>query len=402
MDVCLRKICIVFHTPIIESYRSLFKFDDFIERGYQLILLDISAFTNHAAYKLTQTGLIDYRLSYVHRIMNYKELFRVLERCHESIFIMTFDCNVEFYPLYHYLARYRIKYGYMVLGANYQTSSILSNRERIKAVFCNISIIRVANGLFRRLPRERFGISPCSFVINNSPVEIDHFRKRFVCAPSTRFKVIHSNFYEEALMHKNEPRLIREKYCVWLDFYAPYHPDVEMTEKKNPMNPDRYYRPLRKFFHWVEEYTGYKVIIAAHPRSDYSLHSEAYEGYRVEKFNTCMLVRDSEFVMTTASSSFLYAIMYSKPLLFLIQDELYSLPDNVAYAENVSQKLNKSPIYIEHIEQSQLPDLFDQELKIDEKTYKKSANEYIKEGFDGTISGNSHISEIIDLIESVS
>ena len=90
-----------------------------------------------------------------------------------------------------------------------------------------------------------------------------------------------------------------------------------------------------------------------------------------------MLVRDSEFVMTTASSSFLYAIMYGKPLLFLIQDELYSLPDNVAYAENVSQKLNKSPIYIEHIEQSQLPDLFDRELKIDEKTYKKSANEYI-------------------------
>ena len=80
MDVCLRKICIVFHTPIIESYRSLFKFDDFIERGYQLILLDISAFTNHAAYKLTQTGLIDYRLSYVHRIMNYKELFRGLPK----------------------------------------------------------------------------------------------------------------------------------------------------------------------------------------------------------------------------------------------------------------------------------------------------------------------------------
>lgn len=396
-----RKIVFLFHTPIPKSYLSLFKISDFLNLGYNIELIDTSYFSNRPAYNNTVTGLINYEEKYVHRVYTNIELFKLLDEYYDAVIIVTFDCLVEFFQLFRYLSKNRRDYGYLILGTSYQTASFMTTRKRISSFLYGLSFKRIANGLYRRLPRKKLGIKACDFIICNSPDEEADFRKRLVCDEHTTYKTIHSNFYEEALENKRKQRIVPEKYCVWLDFYAPYHPDVELISGKNRIDPAKYYNSLKQFFCWIEKYSGYKVVIAAHPRSDYEKHPESYNGFRIEKFKTSLLVRDAEFIMTSASTSFLYGVMYLKPIIFIIQDELYKLPKNITYCENTSKKLNKETINIDHIKEDEVSDILIEQMRIDNNCYIKSANSYIKVGFDGDIAGRSHIYDIIDFLESL-
>lgn len=397
----MNTVVFIFHTPIPKSYLSLFKITDLIKLNVDVQLIDTSFFSNRPAYNSTVSGLVDYKADNVHRVFTNRELCGLLDEYSKGIVIVTFDCLIEFYPLFRYLFKHKRKYGYLILGTSYQTASNLTVIQRINSFVKSISIRRIANGIYRRIPRKKLGIPSCDFIICNSPIEETIFRRRFVCDEHTIYKTIHSNFYEEALSIVEKPRIVDEPYCVWLDFYAPYHPDVELMFGKNMIDAKKYYDPLKRFFRWIEKYYGCKVIVAAHPRSDYRKHPEAYEGFRIEKFVTSHLVRDAEFVITSASTSFLYGVLYLKPILFIYQDELYKYPENITYCRKTSEMLGRRPINIDHIREDDVPIILQNQMYIDKESYLQSANSYIKVGFDGNIYGRSHVFEIVDFLNSI-
>ena len=144
-----------------------------------------------------------------------------------------------------------------------------------------------------------------------------------------------------------------------------------------------------------------EVIISAHPRSDYEKHSDAYKGFRVIKNSTCLLVRDAKFVMTAASTSFLYAVTYKKPLLFIYQNALEEgLPSHIRFMIALSKEFDKSIINIDEFDYGNTS-LIDEQLKINDVLYQKSAENYVKQNFDGTIRGESYKKEIIAFLEAL-
>lgn len=395
-----KTVCFIIDTPILKSYESYYVFDAFISNGYKLELIDVSPFLNKDAHKEVKKDLINYEQDNVHLCRNYKELFNILDNLSEEAYVFdSTGWNAEHYPIYKNICNRNIKYGYMILNSCYETAVEAEGKNRIIEFLSNFSWKRLKNAIFVRLPKKLFPNQACSFVINNSPNEIENYKRRFYCDERTQFLTVHSNTYEEALSNQKEARIVENKYCVWLDSYIPYHPDL--ANMGATVNAEAYYSSLRKFFLWIQEKYNIEVVISAHPRSDYEKHSEAYAGFRVIKGNTCLLVRDADFVLTAASTSFLYAVTYSKPMIFIYQNALEeSLPTHIRFIDALGKEFGKKVINIDKFDYTDKSSV-DEQLKINKELYQRSAESYIKQNFDGTVSGESYKKTIIEFLENL-
>ncbi|MDO9528155.1 MAG: hypothetical protein Q7J27_03255, partial [Syntrophales bacterium] len=115
---------------------------------------------------------------------------------------------------------------------------------------------------------------------------------------------------------------IEKPYIVFLDEYAPFHPDFIRTTGKSPIEPDNYYFKLNNFFDWLEKQTSYEVMIAAHPRSIKETQKKRFRGRAIFYGNTAELVRDCSLVLLHASTSVNFAVLFEKPMLFITSNEI--------------------------------------------------------------------------------
>ena len=66
---------------------------------------------------------------------------------------------------------------------------------------------------------------------------------------------------------------------------------------------------MNSFFNMIEN-NGLKVIIAAHPKSDYKINP--FEGREIYKYKTNELVKNSTFTMAHMSSSINFSVLHNK------------------------------------------------------------------------------------------
>lgn len=396
----MKRICFMLDTPILKFYLSYYVVEAFIDAGYQVQWADISPVTNLKAHQTRPKEVLDYQKMGVRICHSYEEIYNLIENLQEDcIVISSGSWDRKHYPIYKHLSKRKIRYGYMILNSCYELASQEKGMNRLKRYMERLTINRVAESIFRRLPKSLFRGMACSFLINNSAREVEDYKKRFFCDDKTRYLVVHSNTYEEALSHIKEERIVKEQYCVWLDSYIPYHPDL--AQLGATVNAGEYYGSLRKFFSWVQDNYKIKVVISAHPRSDYIKHSDSYEGFEIIKGKSCLLVRDAEFVLSAASTSFLYAITYQKPILFIYQNALVQeLNSHIIFINHLCKELNQSPVNIDEFDY-QDKEMIDKRLRVDMDSYRTCANDYISEGFDGKLTEESYKITITDFLDKL-
>lgn len=141
---------------------------------------------------------------------------------------------------------------------------------------------------------------------------------------------VNSFDYDDFMLIKDDKnKIVNERYCVFLDENLPYHIDFKMLNI-NTIEPEQYYQSLNTFFNYIENKYDIKVIIAAHPKSDYQVNP--YDGRMIYKNKTNYLVKDCEFAMAHMSSSINYVILYEKPILFLITNDFKDIKLNYIHS----------------------------------------------------------------------
>jgi len=162
--------------------------------------------------------------------------------------------------------------------------------------------------------------------------------------------------------------------AVFLDEYLPYHPDYAWMGITPYATADQYYPPLRRLFGWIEKTYGLKVVIAAHPRSDYTAHGDVFGGREVVMGKTAELIRDCSLVLAHFSTSVNFATLYRKPVVFVTSNAL----DSSHYGDNVRRMAHLlcNPVVCMDREDSwtTLPGT----LTIDPGAYSDYVEEYIK------------------------
>lgn len=142
-------------------------------------------------------------------------------------------------------------------------------------------------------------------------------------------KIVNLNSFdfERFISASTAENIIKEKYCVFLDEYLPYHPDFFMLNIET-VPPDNYYRSLNAFFKILEKKFNLEVVIAAHPKAESYVYENPFEGRKIFFNKTAELSKYAEFALLHCSTSVSFPILNKIPVLFLYDNSIKTIMPN--------------------------------------------------------------------------
>jgi hypothetical protein len=149
-------------------------------------------------------------------------------------------------------------------------------------------------------------------------------------APDGNTKIIwaHALDYDIYLNYpvEHSKSFIEGNYAVFIDENWAFHPDFAVSGQRSNdfCDPREYHDELKAFLDACENELGMPIVIAAHPRSNYVLSKELFGQRQVIKGRTPELIAGSKYVLTHGSTAVNFAVLFNKPLIFLIPSKVQS------------------------------------------------------------------------------
>ena len=221
-----------------------------------------------------------------------------------------------------------------------------------------------------RLPFSWLGIRPARLVVLASDKCIIN---SFPCDEKTEFLNCHTfdyDFYMEEMAREARPE---QPIAVFLDQYIPFHPDWHFMGFTAQIDAGPYFKYLNNFFDLVEEKLGVKVVIAAHPRSNYDEMPDYFNGRTCVRGMTAELISQSRLVIANHSAAINLANLFYKPIIFITSQEM-DARNFKKFVHAMAGLHEKKPIYID----SAFTIDWDGELKVDRAAYDDYRRSYIK------------------------
>ena len=163
-------------------------------------------------------------------------------------------------------------------------------------------------------------------------------------------------------------------YAVYIDT-GYNHPDKLYHRKFFPPEGAQEYNvwhnSLNNFFKNFISCTNLDLKIAAHPRANYTKNSIKFGKIYFNK--TIELISKCKIVLLHRSTALHFAILFQKPLMFLIADHHTSAVKR--WTNNLADFFNKKPINMSDVNFSK--EIFDKEMKFNKKIYSDFKKDFI-------------------------
>jgi len=170
----------------------------------------------------------------------------------------------------------------------------------------------------------------------------------------------HFDFDRYLLGQSETRRTVTNEYAVFLDDNLAFDSDFKVTGTGS-IEPAAYFRALRGFFDAIEATHKLKVVIAAHPKSEY--RGDEFGDRTIIKDATNELVKACRFALAHYSTSVSFAVLHRKPLAFIYTHDMerfdfFSLIKGLASALNAPLlEIGRSRVRDEHLPSFAAPDL---------------------------------------------
>ena len=317
----MKKLIFINYSPLTKKLAEDFYISKLIDRGFEVKYLDV---TNIFFKNITISDAIE--RDYITKINSYKDLKIFFEYNKDAICIILITYELKVLKLYRFFKKYNLK---TMFFARYGLP-IYSNKNIFQKVLILIKIPSKIIDYFKYYFVKIFilfgYVKLYDVVFTAGELVKNSFKKNAKI-------VIEINFtdYDKFLEIKDKTGniLIDKKYCVYLDEYIPFHPDIAMVGL-HALKPYNYYNSMNNFFDLVEKKFNIEVVIAAHPKADYA--KNFFNGRKIYKYKTAELVKNSEFCFSHASTSICFSIFFNKPLFFIYTNEFKKLYKNNAFS----------------------------------------------------------------------
>lgn len=336
---CLMKIVFVqYHPNTLKTERD-YHLDALIHHGFAVEYWDLTDLFSHNI-ELPDAA----RRSYEYHFSSYRELERALDNQNigQTIFIVQITYGIDTLKLYILLSKKKcILYHHFIGGMPPGSPRVLDKLRN------NISP-RVIPKIYKRaIPSLCLKVGlvrPYEVVFAAGQSAIERFQRDSTVVPINLFD------YDSVLLDNHESlKSPRGAYCVYLDDYWPFHPDVEILDMPR-LDPGNHYALLNRFFDQVEQAHGVQVAIAAHPKSTYD--SNPFGGREIYKYETRELTKGCSFAISSISTSISYVVAYSKPALIVYTDEIRRKYKYGLYNEilSLARELNCGIYNMDHLD----------------------------------------------------
>jgi len=184
----------------------------------------------------------------------------------------------------------------------------------------------------------------------------------------------HNLDYDIYLELKDKVTLAENKYLVFIDQNLCFHTDFNSTGVNVGVSPKKYFPAICKIINEVSINLFTDPVVAAHPRFNPNQVCEYFSDIPVIYGDTAKLIRDSYVVIGHHSVAIQFAVLFSKPVIFLTSDEINNT-ETAQSIEKLASELGKQPINIDR----DLSDIdWEGELSVDQERYTSYIGNYIK------------------------
>lgn len=372
----INRIVILVESPFTARDFNRYGIDILKRKNFQIEVWDFTPFLRSSLYQQHKVKKIEdfeeCKLFYSRKIA--LRAIRSLDQ--ESAIISVLNFNLFSRAIYLALSKRNLFYGLL------STNSIpprFSEEKPIKKISNKfkqtITLQRMLNAIFRRIPLGLLRMRPANFIIAGGAKSLGNAANKYpqLITPSTHKVWAHTMDYDIYLQSQEGEPVNDENIAVFVDQFIPFHPDIRLKSEALDLDVDHYYQALSNFFSRIERELGLKVVIAAHPRANYENLPDYFNGREIIHGKTAQLVKSSKIVLLQFSTAINFAVFYNKPILFVSSKtvEKTYLHDSI---RSMATLFSKKPIIIDALQEVSL----EKELIVDQDVYNNYREVYIK------------------------
>lgn len=312
----MKRIVYIYFGILNKNLYDALCIDYFVQNGITVELVDISSllfgYNNNQIFEGIMT------------VNSYRELEELFFKndCKQTLYNIQIHYETRFLKLFLLLKKYNCKTSIFEIG--YLPST---NIEQKMKKYLKQPLQLVKRVLFKIVDKLLVKLNfidlkyDIRFVAGNIPLEIASYNSN---------RIVEINFIDyEYSRYRSSVFKNEKKYFVFLDIYLHKHQDHIFAEIDNSsaFSGEKYIQNLNNFFDKVEEKFNVEVIIAAHPKSNYSQNE--FKNRKIIKDDTVSLVRNAHAVISHHSTSISYAVLNKKPLIFIYDESIKNNFKNV-------------------------------------------------------------------------
>ena len=344
------------------------------ENGFEVEVWDFTPFLRpevHQNVRILDT--VSYSKHYLF-LDKQKALVAISQLENHCMVICILGYSFNSYAVFRTLSRNKIRYGRILANAspideNLNTAEIVKFLDKVK----KITFKKFIQFLFYRIPCQYIGVRNADFALAGGTRSVIANIRPVNLKAETEILWFHTLDYDLFLKEKHNPIQVDNTMGVFLDEYLPFHPDYLYMGVMPFTSPEEYYPILCDFFDELEKRYGFRILVAAHPRSQYEKHPDYFGGRSIVRGKVVELIKKSRFVIAHNSTAINFAVLFKKPVIFITTNKL---KQNVkgGHINKFARELGKCPINISE----SFTINFDEVFKVNEEAYRNFKNSYIK------------------------
>jgi hypothetical protein len=314
-----KKIVLIFNTPALNTDIQTYSLEELLDSGYGVCILDASPFLLPEANQLiTATRLSDERFeSYICKTKKELE-YHIRQYSKNACFIPMFNSYYDVRFVFKLFTKYKVFYGHVTTA---RTELDLSNTDvRFKRSWRNSKLnpIHLYKALYNRIGRKIINYQKAKFIVLGGSHNEDLYINSTLYNKNTKILRFHTWDYER-FINSNSYDNEGKPYCVYLDQYFPFHPDLktQMDFEFTEYDKTEFVNDMNVIFEHIRCNYKLDIIIAAHPRADYKNKKDLYPNTKIEYGKTAQLIKGAKLVVANFSNSIMFAVMANLPLLIV-------------------------------------------------------------------------------------
>jgi hypothetical protein len=278
-------------------------------------------------------------ICFLHFPSTFRELYIYckLTKTKANVCVFNFDAMIKINPnqglKIHEILSYKLK-------------KFLSRPKQvinhIKISLINFIIKKISNYFFPK------------YIFLNSKDSYHEYKKKYKNSKVLR---LHSWDGSKFINYKRKKNNKEKKTATYLSaFSIKSASDSAHYNTSRLENSEKILKSVNNFLYCLEKEFNYNINIAMHPREEENLNSPLHnEGKRfASKYLTNELVSESSLVITTMSTAISYAVLYKKPILFIITNEHFKNISLIKYVQGISKYLKSALINIDQIKKIEM------------------------------------------------